>query len=272
MKDIRIALAVTRSPVGQTDDNLAGMLKWIRAAKGKGADLICFPEMNITGYLHRDAIRSMAQPIPGPISHRLSAFAAGERIVILAGLAEREDTGRVFASHLVVQPDGEIGVYRKLHIAPVEKGVLTPGTDIPLFTAAGAAFAIQLCYDTHFPELSTQMALLGAEILFMPHASPRGDAEGKILSWMRHLPARAFDNSLFVIACNQTGDNGQGLRFPGVAVVIGPSGRILKKTAGDRETLLVADLPSKKLAESRNHPMRYFLANRRPELYSGDLR
>jgi len=268
MKNIRIALAVTRSRVGQTDDNLDGMLHWIRAAKEKNADLICFPEMNITGYLNRNPIRDMARPIPGPVSDRLRTVSAGERIVILAGLAEKADTGDVFASHLVVQPSGQIGIYRKLHIAPVEQGVLSPGTDIPVFDAAGVSFGIQLCYDAHFPELSTQIAVKGAEIIIMPHASPRGDAQGKLLSWMRHLPARAFDNSLFVLACNPIGDNGQGMSFPGVAVVIGPSGRILKEVAVDHEALLLADLTSAELDAVRNHPMRYFLPNRRPELYT----
>ncbi len=67
------------------------------------------------------------------------------------------------------------------------------------------------------------MAVKGAEILFLPHASPRGLAIDKHRSWMRHLTARAFDNSVFVVACNQTGYNGKGLTFPGNAVVLGHS-------------------------------------------------
>ena len=47
---------------------------------------------------------------------------------------------------------------------------------------------------------------------------------------MRHLPARAFDNGVFIVACNQTGTNGGGLSFPGVAMVIGPNGRVLAET------------------------------------------
>ena len=270
MKDIRIALAVTRSVVGQIDGNLDGMQKWIQAAGKKRADLICFPEMNVTGYLHRDPIRDAARPVHGSIGRRLRGLAAAEGIVILAGLAEKTDVGHVHASHLVVQPNGKIGLYRKLHIAPVEQAVLSPGADIPVFQAAGATFGIQLCYDAHFPELSTRMAVKGAEIIFMPHASPRGDAEGKLRSWMRHLPARAYDNSLFILACNPTGDNGQELIFPGVAVVIGPSGRILAQAAPAGEDLLVADLTSTELAAIRNHPMRFFLPHRRPELYADD--
>ncbi len=69
---------------------------------------------------------------------------------------------------------------------------------------------IQLCYDAHFPELSTRMAVNGADIIFMPHASPRGTPSQKLTSWLRHLTARAFDNGVFIVACNQNGDNQKG--------------------------------------------------------------
>jgi N-carbamoylputrescine amidase len=112
------------------------------------------------------------------------------------------------------------------------------------------------------------MATDGAEIIFMPHASPRGTPAEKFNSWMRHLPARAFDNSLYVVACNQTGDNQDGLRFPGTIIVLDPSGRIIKKNIGGKENMVIADLKAKELAAVRNHRMRYFLPNRRPELYN----
>ena len=73
-----------------------------------------------------------------------------------------------------------------------------------------------------------------------------------------------------MVACNQTGDNGQGVGFPGVAVVIDPGGRVLLKSTGDGEGLLMADLSSEAFETVRNHPMRYFLPNRRPELYPED--
>jgi N-carbamoylputrescine amidase len=126
---------------------------------------------------------------------------------------------------------------------------------------------IQLCYDAHFPELSTRMAVEGADIIFFPHASPRGTPQEKLDSWLRHLTARAFDNGVFIVACNQVGKNHKGLEFPGLAVAIGPSGIILESKTTDREDMLVADLKSADLSNVRDHKMRYFLPNRRPELY-----
>ncbi|MBT8339080.1 MAG: nitrilase, partial [Desulfatitalea sp.] len=125
----------------------------------------------------------------------------------------------------------------------------------------------QLCYDGHFPELSTAMTAKGAQVIFLPHASPRGDAQSKHQSWMRHLPARAYDNGIFVVACNPCGDNGRGLAFPGHAVVLDPSGAVLHRTMADRADMLVSLLKADRFQHVRAHPMRHFFPNRRPELY-----
>jgi N-carbamoylputrescine amidase len=270
MKDIRIAAVISNSPVNKTRRNLDQMVRFVEEAKKKGASIICCPEMNITGYSTKEDIIDAAEPVPGPITREIVKLAESEHIVILAGIAEKDSKGRIFASHLVIKPHEPPGVYRKLHISPPERTIFTPGNKIPLFESHGVKFGIQLCYDAHFPELSTYMAINGADIIFIPHASPRGTPDEKFRSWMRHLPARAYDNSLFVIACNQTGDNGKGLSFPGVAMIIGPSGEVLSKDLNGKEGILVYDLKVDELNRVRNHRMRFFLPNRRPELYLGD--
>jgi N-carbamoylputrescine amidase len=111
------------------------------------------------------------------------------------------------------------------------------------------------------------MALEGADVLFIPHASPRGDAESKLSSWLRHLTARAFDNGIFVVACNQVGRTEEGFYFPGVAVVVGPDGQVLATQTVRDEGILYATLEAGMLTDVREHRMRYFLPGRRPQLY-----
>jgi predicted amidohydrolase len=266
-KDIRIAAVIMNCPVGRIRDNLDRMAVRVEAAKKKGVGIVCFPEMNVTGYSTRDEIKNTAETVPGPISQFILAMARESKIVILAGMAEEDPKGRVFASHLVVTPQGVAGIYRKIHIAPPEADVFSAGDTIALFKIKGVKLGIQLCYDVHFPELSTRMATDGADVIFMPHASPRGTPAEKFNSWMRHLPARAFDNGLYVVACNQTGNNQSGLNFPGLSVILDPSGRIIKKNTGAKEHMVVADLKAEELEKVRGHRMRYFLPNRRPDLY-----
>lgn len=267
MKDLRIAVVTCNSPVNNTENNLESMRRWVKASKKEGAAVVCFPEMNVTGYSSHIDIKAVAEPIPGPATRYILSLAEAENIVILAGIAERDANNRIFASHIVVTPNGSVGVYRKLHIAPPEQNIFTPGNHVPLFETHGIKFGIQLCYDAHFPELSTHMAIKGADLIFLPHASPRGTAHEKYKSWMRHLPARAYDNSLFIVACNQVGSNKKGLTFPGIALLINPSGQVIKQNLADDESVMVADLAAEDLHRVRRHKMRYFLPNRRSDIY-----
>jgi len=267
MHDIRIAVVISYSPVGKIQHNLECVNKWVIKAAEKGASIICFPEMNITGYTTNEEIRRFAENIPGSISNQLVDLAVKKNIIILGGMAEKDEKGLIYASHIIAYPNKDFKVYRKLHIAPPEQAVLTKGDDIPLFETKQVRFGIQLCYDAHFPELSSQMALQGAEVIFIPHASPRGTPVEKYNSWIRHLVARAYDNSIFIVACNQTGKNKNGMQFPGVAIIIGPSGEIIKKDTSGIESIIIVDLKADAFNKVRNHKMRFFLPNRRADLY-----
>jgi N-carbamoylputrescine amidase len=267
MQDITIAAITCDAPVGEIERNLEKTIEWTMKAKAAGADLVCFPELNITGYCNRAEMADIALAVPGPISRKLSNLSKQKGIVILAGMAEKNPMGRPFASHCVFTPEGQVQVYRKVHTAPPEKETYTSGDTIPVFKINSITFGIQLCYDAHFPELSAVMTRKGADVLFMPHASPRGNAAQKHDSWMRHLTARAFDNSVFVVACNQIGENCNGLFFPGNAMVIGPSGELIDKDISPQASMLIAHLKAADLETVRGHPMRHFFPNRRPELY-----
>jgi predicted amidohydrolase len=50
-------------------------------------------------------------------------------------------------------------------------------------------------------------------------------------------------------------------------MVIGPDGKVVAATTAGREELLLADLNADLLSAVRSHPMRYFLPNRRPDIY-----
>jgi N-carbamoylputrescine amidase len=267
MKDIRIAVVICNSPVNRVGNNLDRMTGWIEKAKDRGAEIICFPEMNITGYRVNIDMAESLESIPGHITDFLLTTASRENIVILAGMAEKDKSSRIFATHLVAEPEGNLGIYRKLYIAPPENPVYTAGNEIPLFETRGVKFGIQLCYDAHFPELSSYMAVNGADIIFIPHASPRGTPEKKFKSWMRHLTARAYDNSIFVVACNQTGANGEGLTFPGISIIIDPLGNIIKKNITGKEGIMIVDLRADDLRRVRDNRMSFFLPNKRTDLY-----
>jgi len=265
--DLKIAAVCMQSIPGKVARNLDRIAVIVQEASANGADFVCFPELSVTGYIQKSPGHIYRREDMEKIVDRLVRIARDRKIVLMAGFIEVVNEGKPYITQAITGPDGLIGLYRKTHLAPAETGSYSPGQKIELCKSGNTTFGVQLCYEAHFPEISTIMALMGADIIFIPHASPRGDSEGKLQSWLRHLPARAFDNGLFVVACNQVGKTGEGLSFPGVAVVLGPDGRVLAKYVGEDDYILFAELEVEMLQDVRNHRMRYFLPERRPELY-----
>jgi len=267
MEDLRVAAVGMRSLVGEKAENLARMESFVRQAAAQGIKVICFPELNISGYSLRPNMASFAETIPGPSTEAVLKMAKENDLLILAGLAERKSPNEVFISHFVASPRGLLGVYRKLHLGPPEEGIYQPGSSLPVFQDGGATFGIELCFDAHFPELSTLLALKGAEVIFMPHASPRESSQEKRERWLRYLAARAYDNSVFAVACNQVGESESGLIFSGATLILNPRGEVMAANSGEGEGMIFADLKAAALREVRENCRGFFLSRRRPELY-----
>lgn len=261
---LRLALAVVPASLADPAANLATLTHACAEAQAKGADLVVFPELSLTGYAngknaaHRALFQSEALAL-------LQGAATEYSIGVLAGYAEKDAAGRLYASHTALLPNGTHTTYRKLHLAPPEKGLYTPGTALPLFAFKGFSIGMLLCYDAHFPLAFLRLAQKGADLIVLPHASPRGTSQEKYASWMRHLPARAFDNSLWVAALNACGTNEASLSFPPLALALDPSGHLAgppRLSAG----LSFVEISRAPLNCVRTHPMRYFLPNTRTDI------
>jgi predicted amidohydrolase len=84
------------------------------------------------------------------------------------------------------------------------------------------------------------------------------------------MPARGYDNTVFIVSVNQAGDNGAGLTFAGVALISGVKGEILAEGGGYEDQIITADLMKNDLEAVKEGRMGYFLPLRRPELYALD--
>ena len=259
------------SAIGNKAENLSRMEILVRKAAQGGAQAVCFPELNLSGYVLKRNPAEIAETIPGPSSEAVWQMAQKNEVLILAGLPEKKD-GEIFISHFAASPGGILGVYRKIHLGTTEEGIFQAGEDCPVFRFRGTNFGIELCFDGHFPELSTILALKGAEVIFIPHASPRESGEGKRERWLRYLAARAYDNSVFVAACNPTGKTENGFLFPGTAVVLDPKGEVIASHPGEEEEVVWADLRKDSFLKVRENPHGFFLNRRRPELYARQQR
>jgi len=274
MENVRIALVQMQAIVGETERNLGVMQKFIAESKTKDAKIICFPELAVQGYT-RELARELAEDIPGPTSEKLVVLARESNITIITGIIEKSPGSmKPYITQLILTNRGEIFQYRKTHLGLSEEPFFTPGNELPVFKTPEVNFAVQICWDLHFPEVSTIYSLHGAEIIFAPHASPTIVGDRKEI-WLRYLTARAYDNSVFVAGCNLIGSNGQGSQFGGGCLVIDPKGQVIGEDFSGQEGMLLVDLPSEEINKIRYEERKsmrysYYLDYRRPELY-GDL-
>lgn len=274
VEDIRVAAAQVTCPVGRLAENLDKHRRFTRQAARAGARVVCFSEASLTGYPVSDGVpHELAQPLPGELGRELAALSAETGVLVLAGLIERDRSGVLYNTAVVAGPEGLLGAYRKAHVACTEIHRFYHGDEFLTFTWGRTTFGVQICYDMHFAEMTRCLALRGAEVVFALYASPdpctpQGHA-AKRSRWMKYLPARAFDNSVYVVAVNQVGHNG-AVEFPGTTLVLNPTGDVVAEARPLEEDLLVADLTEAALLDKRREALQFFTHFRRPELY-GEL-
>lgn len=269
MESVRIALVQMQSVVGKTQENLEKIKNYVLEAKKKGVQIICFPELAVHGYT-RERASELAESSTEDSSVFLSKLSKEEDIQIMAGIIEKSENSKPYISQLVIN-NGKINKYRKTHIGESEEPYFTPGDEIPVFSSKLATLGVQICFDSHFPEVTTIQALKGAKIIFAPHASPVMVKDRKGI-WLKYLQARAYDNSVYLAACNLIGENGEGSDFIGGILVLDPKGNIIGEDFSGEESMLVVDLAEEKiniLRQEERKTMRnsFYLKSRRPELY-----
>lgn len=273
MKEIRIAVAQVQCEIGRIDHNLNKISGFVHEAAEKSVDIICFPELCVQGY-NRGKAHLNAEIIPGDSSLKISKLARENNITVLAGMAEKSDSDKPYITHLAAFPDGSLQKYRKTHLGKSELPYFAAGDEFPVFSTDKVNFGIEICWDLHFPEVTAILSLNGAEVIFAPHASPTIVGDRKDI-WLKYLSARAYDNTVFVAACNLVGCNEEKQCFCGGALVIDPKGNVIAEAFNDREELLIADLDATLIntirqREGKSMRNSFYLDARRPELY-GEL-
>ena len=285
MQDFAIALVAQYSPVLKKNENLLNTIAWTRKAKKKGADLVVFPELNISGHAGVPAMVARAEPVPnGPSVRTLIELARQLDIFISAGIAE-EHLGIHYNTQFIVGPEGYLGKQRKTHLSGDEYFYFRHGTALPVYQLPFARVGIIICYDNAFPECARCMALDGAEVLLCVHASRFGKkwprtkteraraARNVTSEWARLHYGRAYDNGVYVALCNATGRSAAGIRgveanHAGGCMVVNPMGDVIAETRPTdiKEDMLI--VPIKADDVHRRRMQRCFnRQTRRPEIF-----
>ena len=248
---LNVAALSTVNQLGDLNANIQTHEKWAEEAANKGADLVLFPELSLTGYGDFKFVKEIAQEVPGPATEHLEGVARRLGLTIGAGIAERSEKG-CHICHFVVSPRGYEGKYRKVHLAgSEEKSAFLPGEEWTVLELDGYSLGILICFDGRFAEAARIMGIKGCDVILHPHGNFRGALGYDQRSWtdnkLKYLFARSMDAESYWICCNSAGtvpskEKGEVV-FPGGGIILAPDGGILAKT--ERES----NSPSMAIAE-----------------------
>ena len=296
MENIKIATAQFENKSNDKDHNLSIIDKLSKQAAAQGAKMIAFHECSVTGYtfarnLSRSQMLELSEIIPGGKSiDKLIQIAVKNNIAVLAGLFEKDKDENLFKAYVCVDKHGVVAKHRKLH--PFINPHLLPGDQYTVFEFEGWKCGILICYDNNIIENVRATTLLGANIIFMPHVTMctpstrpgAGFVDPKLWKnrkkdpitlhkefhgpkgreWlMKWLPARAYDNAVYVVFSNPIGMDDDQLKN-GCSMIIDPFGDVIAECKTFDNEFVIADLSPGKITQAGG--FRYTQA-RRPELY-----
>lgn len=296
MQNLKIATAQFENKSGDKTYNLSIIEKLAAKAAEAGTQVIAFHECSITGYsfarkLSKEQMLDLAEYVPdGPSVQQLIAIAQRCNIAILAGLFEKDEQGNLYKPYVCVDKTGLLAKYHKIH--PFINPHLNPGQQYCVFDLYGWKCGILICYDNNVIENVRATRLLGADIIFMPHVtmctpstrpgagfvdpelwynreadptSLRLEFDGmKGRDWlMKWLPARAYDNGIYVVFSNPIGMDDDQLKN-GCSMILDPFGDVIAECRTLGDDFVMATLTPEKLTQAGGY--RYIKA-RKPELY-----
>lgn len=293
---MRLALAQMKMSSDKTE-NLIHSLALLETAAGKQADLILYPEVQLSPFFAQfpanpggccggltgpEAIteddpvfqsfrelcrknRIMASPnFYFQMKNRTDKPASDETQGMRnTGSPEKK---KYDASFLIDREGRIIGCQKMVHIAQAplfyEQDYYTPSGDgFHVYDAEGMKTGIVVCFDRHYPESIRTEALLGAELILIPTANVKSEP---MEMFEQEIRVQAYQNCCYIAMCNRVGKEA-AMDFAGESLVVDPDGNVIAK-AGAEEELLIADLDPEKARTARRQ--RPYLNLRRPEFYA----
>ena len=231
---LTIALAQIAPRLGALEVNLATHHDLLDEARGKGADLVVFPELGLTGYQLQDLASEVAMRLDDP---RLAELAAATRgLSAIVSFVEESADHRLFIAAALLEDGAIVHVHRKLFLPTYglfdERRFFAAGDLLRAVPSrTGVGIGIGVCEDFWHLSVPQLLALDGAQILVNVSSSPGRDLAatnevglGTATSWRTLMRTYAQLTTSFVVFCNRVGVD-ESISFWGGSEVIGPNGQ-----------------------------------------------
>lgn len=264
---MRIALAQMKNE-GTIEKNLRKSISLVKEVADNNADLILFPEVQLTEFFPQYEKKDVRQYRLQIDSDEVKAFqtACKEAHIMAVPNIYLEEGGKAYDASILIDSSGEIiGIQKMVHVAQAkqfyEQDYYTPSDDgFKVFETEFGKLGIVVCFDRHYPESIRTETLMGADIILIPTVNTKTEPS-EMFEW--ELRVQAFHNSVAIAMCNRVGSEGE-MDFSGESIAVDVHGDVIAK-ANDTEQILYVDVD---MQESNNvRKGTPYTSLRRVELY-----
>lgn len=277
-----VRVAAVQYAVGESvEENLATALRMVDRAVAEGAELVVLPEFgnHVSWYADREHARRFAQAIDGPFVAALAAKAAEHAIHLMVNCTLLREDGRVGGSNILLGPDGAVlAVSDKQVLMGSERDHIDTAVDrVGVVDTSLGRLGLYSCMDGVIFETPRMLAVEGAQVLLNSLNSFALD-EASL-----HVPVRAAENKVWVVAANKVGPlvpehsiekvaemvgvPVDRLHGAGESQIVAPDGTVVACAPRTGEAVVVADIDIA-MADDKTRPDGTdVITERRPELY-----
>ncbi len=256
MRTLRLALAQINSTVGDLEGNFQKIVHNVEQAIDRGAEMIAFPELALTGYPPEDLLLR-PEFIDDNLEYLQKLLPLSKDITILVGFVDRRDD--IFNAAAILHRQKIADIYHKQFLPNYsvfdENRYFQEGKRLPVYKFRDIKIGVNICEDIWYPGGPTNdQALYGnAEIIINISASPYTMTKVKDRNTM--LQVRARDNEVILAYVNTVGGQ-DDLIFDGQSLIISEEGRWIARAPLFEEALIVADLQPDNVFNKRLHDPR----------------
>jgi NAD+ synthase (glutamine-hydrolysing) len=253
----KVALAQVAPKFGDVSFNINKHLEWIFKAKEKGADIVVFPELALTGYSLKDMSSEIAIRPDGKGLEPIRR--ASKDIGIVVSFPELGDDFIPYISMGFFYGGELVHLYRKVH--PPTHGMFEElkffgvGNSIRAFDTPWVRMGMMVCRDIWHPELAFVLSADNATFMVASSAIPARNLSaggfGVQDSMKRTVQNTALTNQSWVVMCNRVGIE-DGVSFLGGSLVCSPSGKIVKELPILEEALEIVEIDLEQLRRDRD--------------------
>jgi predicted amidohydrolase len=239
---------------GSRAENLRTSLLLMEEAKAQGAELIFFPELQLSPFFPQYEKRDPTPWLLTLDAPEIAALQAQCRRLELYASPNfyLEEGGKCYDASLMIDSSGSLlGVSKMVHItqAPYfyEQDYYTPSSDgFRVYQTPFGKVGIVICFDRHLPDGIRSCAQQGAELVLIPTANIIGEPL-ELFDW--EVQVQAFQNTVFVAMCNRVGQE-DAMTFAGGSLLAAPDGTLCHKV-GEGQALVLVDVPLAQVAQQR---------------------